>query len=49
MKITLAGNEYTYFESVFDNLKFLFGKWKSFILLFNYLIYHFINGFKNMQ
>jgi hypothetical protein len=27
MKITLAGNEYTYFESVFDNFKFLFGKW----------------------
>lgn len=26
MKVTLAGNEYTYFEAVFDNIKFLFGK-----------------------
>jgi hypothetical protein len=26
MKITLAGNDYRYFEAIFENLKFLFGK-----------------------
>ncbi len=26
MKVTLAGNEYMYFEAVFENVRFLFGK-----------------------